>query len=449
MHLDLQGVFMADNKTEDIAVLSIEGVTSEGWGVGRLNGLAVFAAGALPGERVQARIVARKKNFALAETEQVLSAAPGRSKPTCPDYESCGGCSLQHADYRTELELKRRIVQQSLRRLGGQETETLLPLAAAQPAFYRNRAVLHYKDGRLGFYNENSHSVTPRADCELLMPALNELLAHLQLAITDCGPIPGLRAVGLRCDASGERRLLTFICDRSITILTDLAKALSAADPRLVSVWENCGAPVYGGYGANWALLQGQGKLRDSIGPVRLDLSPGSFLQVNPAQTLVLYELVRRYASLSGSENVLDLYSGVGSISLYLAPFARQVRGVESYAPAVADASANAVLNGAANCSFHCGKAEDVLPRWADEGCSFDVAVLDPPRAGCDKRLLDAVSKIAPPRLIYVSCNPATLSRDLKILTGHRYRIDDLQPVDMFPRTHHVETVVLMSRKDT
>ncbi|MBO7667716.1 MAG: class I SAM-dependent RNA methyltransferase [Firmicutes bacterium] len=298
---------MTDKRSEDIAEITIDGVTSEGWGVGRMDGLAVFVSGALPGERVRARIVARKKRFALAETERVLSSVPGRVKPSCPDYDSCGGCSLQHADYRTELELKRRIVQQSLRRLGGQEIETPLPLAAAQPAFYRNRAVLHYKDGLLGFYNENSHSVTPRDDCELLMPALNELLARLQAAISDRGTIHGLRGVGLRCDESGERLLLSFICDRSISILTDVAESLSAVEPRLVSVWENSGPPVYGVYGADWRLLTGQSRLRDHIGPVRLDLSPGSFLQVNPVQTVVLYDLVRSYACLSGSENVLDI----------------------------------------------------------------------------------------------------------------------------------------------
>lgn len=440
---------MADKRSKELVELSIDGITSEGCGVGRLDGMAVFVAGALPGERVLARMVAAKKSFALAVCERVLSAAPGRRVPSCPDYERCGGCSLQHADYRTELELKQRIVQQSLRRLGGQEIEIPLPLAAAQPAFYRNRAVIHYKDGRLGFFNENSHSVTPRMSCELLMPALNDLWDLSQRILSGFGHVKDLRALGLRCDATGERLLLTFICDRSISRLTDIAKALSAADNRLVSVWENSGPPVYGVYGAGWTLIRGQSKLRDSIGPVRLDLSPGSFLQVNPAQTLVLYETVRRYACLSGSENVLDLYSGVGSISLYLAPFAGQIRGVESYAPAVADATANAALNGAANCRFYCGKAEDILPCWAAKGCDFDVVVLDPPRAGCDKRLLDAVVRIAPPRLIYVSCNPATLSRDLKILTGRGYLIEHLQPVDMFPRTHHVETVVLMSRKDT
>ena len=437
---------MAEKRTENLVELSIDGVTSEGRGVGRLDGLAVFTAGALPGERVLSRIVARKKNFALAETERVLSAAPGRVNPSCPDYDCCGGCSLQHADYLTELELKRRILQQSLRRLGGQEIDIPLPLASARPAFYRNRAVLHYEDGRLGFYNEDSHSVTPRESCELLIPALNEFLGSLQSILSTCGLLPDLRAVGLRCDACGERLLLTFICGRSIKKLADIAQALSDADDRLVSVWENSGPPVYGVYGANWTLIQGQNKLRDSIGPVKLDLSPGSFLQVNPAQTLVLYDLVRRYVSLSGSENVLDLYSGVGSIALYLAPFAGRVRGVERYAPAVADATANAALNGADNCRFYCAKAEDILPRWAAAGCAFDVAVLDPPRAGCDKRLLDAVAGIAPPRIIYVSCNPATLARDLKILTGQGYFIESLQPVDMFPRTHHVETVVLMSR---
>ena len=168
---------------------------------------------------------------------------------------------------------------------------------------------------------------------------------------------------------------------------------------------------------------------------------------MNPAQTLVLYDLVRRFSGLDGSQSVLDLYCGVGSIALYLAPFAKRVVGVESYAPAVSDAMANTVLNGYDNCRFYCGRAEDVLSRWAANGYGFEVAVLDPPRAGCDKRLLDTLTEIAPPRLIYVSCNPATLARDLKILTEQDYQVEDLQPVDMFPRTHHLEVAVSLSHK--
>ena len=431
-----------------LAELDIDGVTSEGKGVGRADGLAVFVAGALPGERVSARIFARKKSFAEAGLVQVLEPAPGRAVPSCPCYAGCGGCSLQHADYQTELQLKQQIVRQSLLRLGAQEIDVPLPLAAEQPWGYRNRAVFHYQGGLLGFYDESSRQMTPLESCDLLMPALNELLRLTQKTLFACkDELPGLRAVALRCDSTGGRKLATFICDRSLPVLDSISEELCTNAEGLVSVWECSGPQVYGAYGEKWRLLRGCSKLRDNVGPVLLDLSPASFLQVNPVQTIVLYDLVRDFAALTGKEKVLDLYSGVGSIALYLAPFAAQVRGVESYAPAVDDAKANAVLNGAENCCFYCGRAEDVLPRWAASGIDFDVAILDPPRAGCDRRLLDAVAAIAPPRLVYVSCSPATLARDLRILTASGYTVDKLQPVDMFSRTCHCECAVSMSKK--
>ena len=432
----------------DLIELDIDGVTSEGWGVGRLDGLAVFVEGALPGERVTARIFARKKSFAQARLMQVLKSAPGRAIPSCPQAASCGGCSLLHTDYQTELQLKRQIVQQSLRRLGDLDIEVPLPLAAAHPKNYRNRAIIHYDRGRLGFYNESSKTVVPLESCDLLLPALNELLRQArQTLFANKHELPGLRAVGLRCDSSGKHKLVTFICERRLTALDSIGAELFANADGLVSIWENYGPPIYGAYGNNWRLICGQSKLRDNVGSVLLDLSPGSFLQVNPEQTIVLYDLVRRFADLTGKEKVLDLYSGVGSIALYLAPYTGQVRGVESYPPAVEDAKVNAVLNGADNCSFYCGCAEDVLPGWAESGLRFDVAILDPPRAGCDRRLLETVTAIAPSRLIYVSCAPATLARDLRILTAKGYTVEKLQPVDMFSRTCHCECVCLLSKK--
>ena len=429
-----------EDRLEQNAELTVDGVTSDGRGVGRLQGLAVFVEGALPGERVLARITGRKKNYALARTLRVLEASPGRAEPSCPWYDVCGGCSLQHADYQTELEIKRLILQQSLRRLAGQELEVPLPLPSPTPLHYRNRAVLHYDGTSLGFYNERSHQPVPVASCQLLRPELNDLLALVRDTLPASG-LPELRGAALRCSADGQRLLLTFICHKRQGRLSAVAEELMRKQPKLISVWENDGPPVYSVYGEKWRLLAGAEKLRDQIGPVAVDLSPASFLQVNPGQTTALYDLVRGFAGLDGSQRVLDLYSGVGSIALYLAGSARQVWGVESYAPAAADAADNAALNGADNCRFETGRAEDILPRWAQQGRRFDRAVLDPPRAGCDKRLLDAVARMAPPRLVCVSCAPATLARDLAVLRSCGYAVEKLQPADMFPRTCHVETV--------
>ena len=341
---------------------------------------------------------------------------------------------------------KRLILQQSLRRLAGQELEVPLPLPSPTPLHYRNRAVLHYDGTSLCFYNGRSHQPVPVTSCQLLRPELNDLLALVSDTLPASG-LPELRGAALRCSADGQRLLLTFICHKRQGRLSAVAEELMRKQPKLISVWENDGPPVYSVYGEKWRLLAGAEKLRDQIGPVAVDLSPASFLQVNPGQTTALYDLVRGFAGLDGSQRVLDLYSGVGSIALYLAGSARQVWGVESYAPAAADAADNAALNGADNCRFETGRAEDILPRWAQQGRRFDMAVLDPPRAGCDKRLLDAVARMAPPRLVCVSCAPATLARDLPVLRSCGYAVEKLQPADMFPRTCHVETVCLLTHK--
>ena len=421
--------------------LQIDGITSQGQGVGRLEGLAVFVPGALPGERVRARIIEAKKRFARAALEAVVEPSAYRREASCPLYPVCGGCSLQHVDYKYELELKRLIVQQDLQRIGGVELEVPLPVAAAEPWAYRNRAVLHYDGNKLGFYNESSHTVVPVERCALLHPALNGLLHSINDVFSARDLLPQLRGLALRCNGAGDRLLLSFICHSSLSGLEETASRLMQEEPKLISVWENYGPPSYSVYGEKWRRLAGDSHLRDSIGPVLLDLSPGSFLQVNHTQTIALYELVRGFAALDGTQTVLDLYSGVGSIALYLAPYAKQVVGVESYAPAVADAQRNAALNQAENCVFRCGRAEELLPAWSAQGRHFDVIVLDPPRAGCDKKLLHAVAGMAPSRLIYVSCDPATLARDLRELNALGYKIDRLQPVDMFSKSFHVETV--------
>ena len=431
--------------------LEIDGISSQGQGVGRYQGLALFVAGALPGERVRAQVTRQRKNYAQARLIELLRPAPGRTEPACPAYACCGGCSLLHADYQLELELKRRILEQSLSRLAGLNLKIPLPLASQPHRHYRNRVVLHYHQGRLGFYDSASHSLSSGGlpdDCLLPHQSLLRLTALARRTLSSYEKeLRGLRGLALRCNSEAAELMLSFLCDRPLPVLPRLTEALTQSEPSLRSVWQNSGPPAYGVYGAGWRLLSGREKLSDSIGNIKIELSPASFCQVNPTQTLQLYQAVRDFAAPKGSRTLLDLYSGVGCIALHLAARAQQVIGVESYGPAVADAEHNAGLNHIANCSFIKGEAEDVLPRLAAQGQEADTVVLDPPRSGCAPALLHALARVGPERVVYVSCDPATLARDLSLLATLGYETRQVRPVDMFPCTAHLETVVLLVKK--
>ncbi|OPX92876.1 MAG: 23S rRNA (uracil-C(5))-methyltransferase RlmCD [Pelotomaculum sp. PtaB.Bin104] len=326
------------------------------------------------------------------------------------------------------------------------------PPLAGLPEYYRNRAVLHVAQNNgmsIGFFNHLTHRICAVEKCLLLRRELNELLALLREVLPrHADALPQLRNLVLRCNGDGTELLLTLVGECQLSAAEDLAAALMRREPRLASVWVNTGPPLYGIYGGEWRRLAGAEQLNERIGPLRLRLSPASFLQVNCQLILPLYRLARDFAGISRHERAFDLYSGVGSIALYLAPDSERVCGIENYAPAVADAKENAVLNGIDNCRFIAGAAEDSLPQLAGSGERADVLVVDPPRAGCAKRVVDAIITMRPRRIVYVSCDPATLARDVRLLAAAGYQVTKVQPVDMFPRTPHVECVVLMSRVD-
>lgn len=429
--------------------LEISGVSAEGEGVGRLEGKAVFVPGALPGELVTARLLQNQKSMARAALTQVLRPHPQRRQPLCPWYAQCGGCALQHADYDLQLELKQQIVAQTLRRIGGIECETPLPWPSPNILSYRNRATFHAVSDvngvRLGFYAPNSRRLCPVDDCLLLRPPLRDLLGLVQERLRGRS-LPGLREVVLRCNNGGDELLLTLVSDHHLLPLKQVALDLCAAEPRLSAMWECSGPPAYGVYGRQWRLLAGAERLRDQSGSLRLELSPAAFTQVNPEQGLALYQLVQDWAAVDKSQTVLDLYSGAGAIALFLAASAGRVIGVESHAPAVADAGRNAQLNQIYNCQFMADSVERALPRLAVRGVSPAVIVADPPRAGCEPSAIRAILSLSPQRLIYVSCAPATLARDLRLLVSGGYEPTRVQPLDMFSQTSQVETVVLLEK---
>jgi len=438
-------------KKGDIVTLAIEGISHEGKGVGRLEGMAVFVEKALPGEQVRVCIDQKKKQFATAHVVAVEQASSARVTEDCLHATRCGGCTFRHAAYEEELRLKQSIVQQAMQRIGKLQCEVPLPLAAENENGYRNRAVFHIShNGAMGFFEEKSHSICPVGQCMLLHPCLQKFYEVLKKHLRqETALFASLRELVVRCNAAADAILLTLVADEKITVPQRLLAALRKAEPKLHAIWLNYGSAVYSIYGSGWTHLSGAETLPEMIGDVRLHLAPASFSQVNHAQMMKLYAQAKAYAALDGTQTVLDLYSGVGSIALYLAKDAKQVTGVESYPPAVENAMRNAQENGVENCRFLCGDAADVLQLTRDAlPVPPDVVVLDPPRSGCDAAVLQAVLAWLPARVVYVSCDPATLARDCRILAEGGYALQRVQPVDMFPRTQHVETVCLLSRKD-
>ena len=422
----------------------------DGTGVGTLpDGKTVFVEHGIPGEQVTARIVREKKNCAWARLEQVIEPAPCRVRPLCPVYEECGGCTLQHMEYMAQLTYKQEQVSQALHRIGKLSVNALPVVAAEDPWGYRNRAVFHVQqqpDFSLGFYQAKSRKLV-KADCLLLQQPLRELVFVLRQVLPKYAVrLAGLRELAIRCSADERRLLLIFVTDQPLSIPKSLLKELQSQEPRLLTVWENTGPPVYGVYGTGWCRLSGEEPFLDRLAGVELELTPAAFLQVNHSQAEKLYALIRKGLEPLTGHTVLDVYSGVGSIGLSLANSASRVIGVESYGPSVEVAFRNAVRNRVNSCDFLLGAAEDRLPALAKQGIVADRVVLDPPRSGCERSALEAIAQLAPERMVYVSCDPATLSRDLAYLVNVGYRIESVQPVDMFPQTSHVETVVLLSK---
>lgn len=414
----------------------IEGISHRGEGVARINGKATFIPYAIPGEEVEVEIVQEHKRFARGKLTGIYTASPDRREPACPAYYDCGGCAYQHVDYLRELDLKRNMVKQTLKRLGGIEGKVLPVIGMEEPYRYRNKVVWHTAlvNGKIqmGFYREGSHDLIPLGGCTLIHEDMeqiqNSLAANLPTLEVQLGTEISLR----RSSWKGHMGLVfNGKCNN------DALYAWALSLPTNLSLHINQGSRI--------TTLQGEPFLEEKLCGLTFRVSPLAFLQVNHQQTEKLYQLIHQYAALSGKETVLDGFCGIGTIALSLAQYASQVTGVELYPQAVADAKQNAAINGIQNARFYAGSCEDVITRLNQP---FDVVVLDPPRAGCKIQTIEAVVKTNAPSIIYVSCNPSTLARDLQLFASSGYTVTRVQPVDMFPRTPHVETVVLMSRKD-
>ena len=450
-------------RKNDIVTLKIEDCGIDGEGIGKADGFTVFVKDAVIGDTVRAKIMKAKKNYGYGRLEEIITPSPDRVEPKCQFARQCGGCQLQALSYEKQLEFKTSKVRGHLERIGG---FTDIPmekiLGMEQPFHYRNKAqfpVGKSKDGRIitGFYAGRTHSIIENRDCALGVTrnkeVLDRVIAHMEkfhIQPYDENTGKGLvRHVLLRYGFFTDEMMVCLIINgEKLPGEEALVKSLRQI-PETVSVMVNVNKKRNNVIlGEKVRLLWGQPYITDKIGEISYQISPLSFFQVNPYQTGRLYGKALEYAQLSGNETVWDLYCGIGTISLFLAQKAKMVRGVEIIPAAIENAKENARLNGFDNTEFFVGKAEEVLPeQFARTGERADVIVVDPPRKGCDETLLSTIIKMQPDRVVYVSCDSATLARDLKYLCERGYELKKVCPVDMFPNTVSVETVVLLSHK--
>jgi 23S rRNA (uracil1939-C5)-methyltransferase len=456
------------SKNEDVEV-DIIGLTHEGEGVGRVDGYTLFIGGALPGERVRAKVLKVKKQYGYAKLTELVTASLDRIAPPCEIYKQCGGCQLQHWSYEAQLDWKRQHVVDNLERIGklqvGEaEGITVHPtLGMTDPWGYRNKAQVPMgmsEEGGLigGFYARNSHRIIDMDACLIQHDQNDEIVRQVKaigrdLGVTAYNEETGeglLRHVVVRVGFRTGELMVVLVSNGSKLPRVDAwVEAIRAQVPGVESICQNINTKRTNViFGDVTKTLWGRDVIYDYIGDVKFAISARSFYQVNPVQTEVLYGKTLEYAGLTGSETVIDAYCGIGTISLFLAQHAKRVYGVEIVPEAIEDARANAALNGIVNAEFAVGAAEDVMPCWLEQGVSPDVVVVDPPRKGCDERLLETLLTMQPERIVYVSCNPATLARDLRVLEDGGYRVKEVQPVDMFPHTVHVEAVVSIHRVD-
>ena len=456
-------------KKNDIFELEITDMGTDGEGIGHYDGMTFFVKDALIGDVITARATKLKKNYGYARVEEIKTPSTFRVEPQCELHKRCGGCQIQALSYEKQLEFKNNKVRNNLMRIGGfseakLDSKMQPPVGADNPYRYRNKAqfpVGRAKDGRIvtGFYAGRTHSIIENRDCALGVPEIKEILdrviSHMEkygIEPYDEGTGQGLvRHVLIRYGFfTGEVMVCLILNGTRLPREEELVETLREI-PGMTSITININKKRSNVIlGEELRLLWGKPYITDKIGDISYQISPLSFFQVNPRQTGKLYAKALEYADLHGEETVWDLYCGIGTISLFLAQKAKFVRGVEIIPAAIENARENARINGIENVEFFVGKAEEVLPEeYQRTGTYADVIVVDPPRKGCDETLLSTIVEMQPKRMVYVSCDSATLARDLRYLCDRGYELVRVCPVDQFGNTVHVETVVGLQRKDT
>ena len=462
---DMQQIGENMIKKNDEFVMTIEDMGTEGEGVGRIDGYTVFVKDAIPGDVAKIGITKPNKNFGFARLIEVVTPSKDRVKPVCPVARKCGGCQIQEMSYEAQLAFKEKKVRNNLSRIGKiapESYEMCKIIGMDNPFHYRNKSqfpVGKDKEGNIitGFFAGRTHSIIECDNCAIgdainkdILDIVKKHMRKYNIPAYDEKSHSGLvRHVLIRKGfTTGECMVCIVINGERINASDELVEELVKIHG-MTSISLSVNRDKTNVIMGNQIIdLYGEGFITDYIGDVKFIISPLSFFQVNPVQTRELYGKALEFAGLTGNETVWDLYCGVGTISLFLAKSAKKVYGVEIVPEAIEDARKNAKINEIDNVEFFVGKAEEVVPKmFKEQGICADVVVVDPPRKGCDQKLLETMVAMSPERIVYVSCDSATLARDLAFLESEGYKVNAVQPVDMFPNSVHVETVVLLSQQ--
>jgi 23S rRNA (uracil1939-C5)-methyltransferase len=444
--------------------VTFEDLTHEGAGVAKIEGFPVFVENALPDERGKIKIIKVKKGFAFGRLIELYEESKNRIEAPCPIYSQCGGCQLQHLSYEGQLLFKKKQVEQVLTKIGKIDLHKVKvhpTIGMNEPWNYRNKAQVPIgeREGGLvaGFYQKRSHDIIDMERC-LIQQAENDDVVQAVKKICEKYGIRAyneekhkgfLRHIMVRYGLVTKEMMVVFVTKTAdFQQKNEIINEITAKFPQVKSIVQNINNKRTNViFGDETNVLWGEEYIYDKIGDVKFAISARSFYQVNPEQTKLLYDKALEYASLTGTESVIDAYCGIGTISLFLAQKAKKVFGVEIVPEAIEDAKRNAELNGFTNAEFAVGEAEVVIPAWYNKGNKADIIVVDPPRKGCDEALLKTILDMKPKRVVYVSCNPGTLARDLHVLEQGGYETVEVQPVDMFPHTTHVECVSQLTLK--
>ena len=451
-------------KENQIVTAEIVDMGHKGEAIGKVQGFTVFVDGAIKGDLVQAKITKAKKNYAVGDLLEVLQPSSDRVEPRCSITGICGGCSIMNMDYGKQLELKKNLIHENLTRIGKIDQPNISQMIGMKdPYHYRNKA--QYPIGKnaqgqieIGFYKKRSHDIVEFDTCHIQHESNDAIIRQIKayveknkVSIYDENTKKGaLRRIVTKMGfATGEIMVIFVTKDDKDHGLSQLAQELAAETPNIKSIIQNIN-PSSGNaiLGRNNKLLYGKDTITDKIGDLAFEISAHSFYQVNPVQTEVMYSKAMEYMGLTGRETVFDLYCGIGTISLFLAQKAKKVYGIEIVPEAIEDAKRNAKLNGMDNTEFIVGKAEEEVPKLYARGITADAIVVDPPRKGIEEIVLQTIAKMQVPKIVYVSCNPSTMARDVEILGRLGYELKECVGVDNFCHSMHVETVCLLSHKN-
>ncbi|MEW9077881.1 23S rRNA (uracil(1939)-C(5))-methyltransferase RlmD [Terrisporobacter glycolicus] len=444
-------------------VVEIVDIGQGGVGIGKFEGFTVFVDGGLVKDKIKVRITKSKKNYAVGEIVEILGPSPYRVERKCSkELRECGGCQIQELDYKEQLNVKTNEVKQVISRIGKLDDVVIHnALGMEEPFRYRNKAQFPIQKVNgvpiIGFYKKKSHDIIPTDQCiiqhdvnDKIIKIIKTYIRAYKVSIYDEKTHTGvLRHLVTKVGFTTKEVMVVLVANgRKLPYLNELASVLKENIPGFKTLVVNVNREKTNVIlGNENRVIYGDGKINDNIGDLVFEISPLSFFQVNPVQTEVLYNKALEYANLGENDTVFDIYCGIGTISLFLAQKAKKVYGIEVVEEAIKDAKINAEINNLDNVEFYVGKAEEVVPKMYKQGKRANVVVVDPPRKGCDEKVLDTIVSMEPDRVVYVSCNPSTLARDLNYLDERGYKCLEVQPVDMFPHSVHIENVALIVKK--